>query len=216
MELAKLTLVEGRSKPGGAASGLMGRLALASSSTSNSVGAESPRRTNGEHHPRTADEETLLKLLAAAAVPARCTALAQSNPRQTSSVATAVAGGSANAMTCGVAARPVRTCWILTSVGANSSTTPTYQPLGLVVQVITRQMGSSLLPGDILRELQNAIGPPLIAIWVIAQPVYSGGGGGRLRLGRRLQACSPDTACRSIRLGIPAVQLRQSCIPRSR
>jgi len=88
----------------------------------------------------------------------------------TQCIASAVAGGTPDAIT--IPALPCGTTTnllILTSAAANATTTPTLQPLGGQAQVIIHADGTPLAPGDIAfpyRALLNATG----SSWILLNP----------------------------------------------
>jgi hypothetical protein len=89
----------------------------------------------------------------------------------TQCIASAAAQGTPNAIT--IAALPcalTTNLLILTAAGANTSTTPTLQPLGLPAQTIVRPDGSQLNAGDIGGAGYKALLNPTGSVWVLLNP----------------------------------------------
>lgn len=77
-------------------------------------------------------------------------ALAQTNPPATQCVTQALAGGTANAITTArLPCVPTTTLLVLTIVTANTSPTPTLQPVGTVAQTIVNGSGGPLEIGEL-------------------------------------------------------------------
>lgn len=115
-------------------------------------------------------------------------AFAQSAPG-TQCVASAFANGTPDAIT--IPALPcalTTNLLILTSGGANTTTTPTLQPLGLPAQTIVRPDLTPLQPGDIGGFGSKALLNPTGNLWVLLNPLKPYGGAGSI-----LTAALPDT-----------------------
>ena len=99
-------------------------------------------------------------------------AFAQS-PVNQQCVASAAAGGSSDAIT--IPALPcalTTNLLILSTIAANTTTTPTLQPLGLTAQTIVLSGGGALVPGDLVpggRALLNPTGTK----WILLNPQIS-------------------------------------------
>jgi hypothetical protein len=102
-------------------------------------------------------------------------------PQTTQCIVSAAAQGTPDAIT--IAALPcalTTNLLILTSSGANTTQTPTLQPLGLAAQVITHADGTALLVGDIGAAGYKALLTPTGSNWVLLNPASGAGGSSNL------------------------------------